>query len=106
MGIMRKWIASLAVAGALAFAAPQAEAQVVTGGLVNVTLVDVVDVGDVDVTILENVGIGVAANVAAQICGLQVGNVGVLARQVARQGQATVCTVEQDGRARNVIIGR
>jgi hypothetical protein len=49
-------------------AAPSAAAQsVVTGGLVNVTVVDVID--DVTVVVQDvNVGVGVAANVAAAPC--------------------------------------
>lgn len=53
-------------------------------GLVNVA------VGDI--TILEDVNVGVAAQVAANICGVRVGPVAVLARQVDRTGTtATVC---------------
>jgi hypothetical protein len=102
---MRKVLATLMIGGLMAFGAPDAaEAQVVSGGLVNVTLVDVVDVGDVQV-VVSNVAINVAANVAAQICGTQL-NLGVLAQQVARQGQATACQIEQDGSLRNVQITR
>lgn len=55
-------------------------------GLVNVA------VGDV--TILEDVNVGVAANVAAAICGVNVSDVNVLAEQLdADAGQRTVCTV-------------
>jgi hypothetical protein len=109
---MRKVFATLALAGALAFGAPAvSEAQVVTGGLVNVTLVDVVDVNVEDVQVLNNVAIGIAANVAAQICGTQVAVpaniVGVIASSVARQGQATACTITgQDGRQKNVQVNR
>jgi len=54
-------------------------------GLVNVA------VGDV--TILEDVNIGVAAQVAANICGLKVGPVAVLGTAVDRSDEAsTVCT--------------
>jgi len=54
-------------------------------GLVNVA------VGDV--TILQDVNIGVAAQVAANVCGLKVGPVAVLATQVDASGGArTVCT--------------
>ncbi len=57
-------------------------------GLVNVA------VGDV--TILENVDIGVAAQVAAQICGVKVGPVAVLGRAVDRSGDTrTVCESDQ-----------
>jgi hypothetical protein len=54
-------------------------------GLVNVA------VGDV--TVLQDVNVGVAANVVAQVCGLKVGPVAALARQVDRSGATTtVCT--------------
>jgi hypothetical protein len=57
-------------------------------GLVNVA------VGDV--TILENVGVGVAAQVAAAVCGVTVQNVNVLASTVVQQGEtATVCEIGQ-----------
>ena len=82
-------VAALATAGTLALAgatAPVAAAQgppvVIGGGLVNVQVVDVID-GDV---LSDNeVGIGVAAGVAAQVCGLTA-QVGVIAEQVARTG--------------------
>ena len=54
-------------------------------GLVNVMI------GDVN--ILNDANIGVAANVAANVCGVRVGPVAVLATQVDRSGaQQTVCT--------------
>lgn len=66
-----------------------ATAQVAQDGLVNV------NVGDV--TILEDVNIGVAAQVAAQICGLKVGPVAVLGSAVDRSGATrTVCTINQE----------
>jgi hypothetical protein len=95
---MRKTLAALAVGGLVAFAAPDAAEAQTQNGLVNV------NVGDV--TILENVAVGVAANVAAQICGLEVGNIGIIARQVARQSQVVVCTVEQDDGEQEVTITR
>ena len=82
----RKFFASLFASGLLAvgLAAPASAQQ---NGLVNV------EIGDV--TILENVGIGVAANIAAQICGVQV-NAAVIARQVVRNDAPLgVCTVRQ-----------
>jgi hypothetical protein len=69
-------------------AAPAASAQqnVNQQGLVNV------NVGDV--TVLENVALGVAANVAANICGVQV-NAAVLATQgVVNDEPSTICTVQ------------
>lgn len=85
-----KWIqrniAALVVAGALSLGlVGSATAQIaIQDGLVNVS------VGDV--TILEDVAVGVAANVVANICGLRVSNVAVLARQVDRSGDTvTVC---------------
>ena len=56
-------------------------------GLVNVS------VGDVSV--LDNANIGVAANVAATICGVNVGPVILLAANTAATGaQHTVCTTD------------
>ncbi|BBY95921.1 hypothetical protein MGALJ_55900 [Mycobacterium gallinarum] len=53
-----------------------------------------VNVGVGDVTILEDVNVGVAATVAAAICGINVSDVNVLATQVdADGGQQTVCDV-------------
>jgi hypothetical protein len=66
-----------------------AEAQIQNqDGLVNVA------VGDV--TILEDVNVGVAAQVAANVCGVQVKNIAVLATQVDRSGESrTVCETAQ-----------
>ncbi len=65
-----------------------ASAQPIQDGLVNVA------VGDV--TILKDVNIGVAAQVAANICGVKVGPVAVLGRAVDRSGATeTVCTTDQ-----------
>lgn len=53
-------------------------------GLVNVMIGDI--------SILNDANIGVAANVAANVCGVRVGPVAVLAQQVDRSGaQQTVC---------------
>ena len=55
-------------------------------GLVNVS------VGDV--SILDNANVGVAANVAAAVCGVNVGPVAILAVNTAATGtQNTVCTI-------------
>jgi len=57
-------------------------------GLVNVAI------GDIEV--LNNSNIGIAAEVAAQVCGLRVSNVAVLAEQVDRSGgERTVCESDQ-----------
>jgi hypothetical protein len=70
--------------------AGSASAQVQQDGLVNV------NIGDVDVRVLEDVRIGVAAQVAAQICGLKVGPVAVLGRAVDRSGDTeVVCESDQ-----------
>jgi hypothetical protein len=90
---MRRLLVTLVAAATLsvpAVADPSpALAQVaIQDGLVNVA------VGDV--TILEDVNVAVAANVAAQICGVEVGPVNVLAEQVDRSGETrTVCTTDQ-----------
>lgn len=55
-----------------------------------------IDVAVGDVTILEDVNIGVAAPVAANICGVKVGPVAVLGTAVDRGGPTeTVCTTDQ-----------
>ena len=73
------------VAGAMA---PATAATQFQDGLINVA------VGDV--TITDAVDIGVAAQVAAEICGVKVGPVAVLGRAVDRSGESrTVCTTDQ-----------
>lgn len=55
-------------------------------GLVNVSI------GDIN--ILNNANVGVAANVAAAVCGVNVGPVAILAVNTAATGtQHTVCTI-------------
>jgi hypothetical protein len=69
-------------------ASPVAAQVAVQDGLVNVA------VGDV--TIAEDVNVGVAAQVAANVCGLKVGPVAVLGRAADRSGATqTVCTTPQ-----------
>ena len=79
-------VAAFTLACTAALAAPaQAQQQ---DGLVNV------NVGDVE--ILNDARIGVAAQVAAQLCGISVGPVAVLANVVDRTGDTrTVCNTEQ-----------
>lgn len=86
MKIIAKAAAGTLVAGSLLFVGGgQALAQPNQDGLVNVA------VGDV--TIAEDVNIGVAAQVAANVCGVKVGPVAVLGTGVDRSGDtATVCT--------------
>ena len=95
---IRRSIATVGAAGALAtgslFLASPAQAQgpIFTGGLVDVTVVDAADVNNN--RILQNVGVGVAANVQAQVCGTQVGaNVLTILSAVA-QDQDVQCTNE------------
>jgi hypothetical protein len=82
---------SVAAASSLIFTGAMmapAQAQPQQNGLVNV------NVGDV--TILEDVNIGIAAQVAAQICGVKVGPVAVLGVAVDRSGDTrTVCQSDQ-----------
>ena len=86
----KKLAASLLLGTAL-FVTPVSSvaAQTTTGdGLVNVA------VGDI--TITDAVDIGVAAQIAANICGLKVGPVAVLGRTVDKSGGSrTVCTTPQ-----------
>jgi hypothetical protein len=85
----RRFAAALAFGAALALPAAGAGAQTQTqDGLVNVA------VGDV--TILQDVDVAVAAEVAANICGVDVGPVAVLGTAVDASGaDATVCTTAQ-----------
>ena len=92
----RKLLAGVLATGTLAFvAAPAAVAQPQTG-LVNVMIGDV--------TILENVGVGVAANVAANVCGVQV-NAAVIAEQVVRNAEPlAICETGEQGAEAPVTI--
>ena len=68
---MKKLIAGLGIGAALAFAAPttaEAQGPVVTGGLVNVTIVDLADVTLQDI----NIGVGAALALAANVCDVNV----------------------------------
>jgi hypothetical protein len=87
---VRNYLASLFVAGALTVGAvATADAQQTRqDGLINV------NVGDV--TILEDVNVGVAAQVAANICGVKVGPLAILGTAVDRSGTSrTVCETDQ-----------
>jgi hypothetical protein len=81
--LVSAWCAAVGAACALAvpaFAANNSQ----QNGLVNVSTGDV--------SVLDNARIGVAANVAATICGVQVGPVAILATQVDASGVTrTVC---------------
>ena len=67
---------------------PASAQPIVTGGLVNVVVTEVID--DVTVVVQDvNVGLGAALGIAANVCDV---NVNVLARQL-RTGEAT-CTNE------------
>src|SRR5262245_12573652 len=83
---MQRNIAALVVAGALSggLAGPAAAQVNVGDGLVNV------QIGNV--RILNNLNIGVAAEIVAQICDIKVSDVAVLAEQVDAGGpDRTVC---------------
>jgi hypothetical protein len=94
--LARKAAAATLLSGMLSVgvAAPAMAQQ---NGLVNV------DVGNV--TILKNVGVGLAANVAATICGVKVGPVVILATQVdASGGSAILCDADAGPAVSNVVI--
>jgi hypothetical protein len=89
MLVRRKFVGAFAATAVAvgSIGAPAAIAQP-QNGLVNVA------VGDV--AILNNVDIGVAAQVAAQICGVKVGPVAVLGAAADRSGDTrTVCESDQ-----------
>ena len=86
---MHRNIVALVVAVALAvgLAAPIAVQAQVQSGLVNVAIGDIT---------IQDIGIGIAAQVAAAVCGLNVGPVAVLAVQAVRTSNpVTVCTTQQ-----------
>ena len=88
--IARKSIATVFAGTVLAvgIASPASAQPQIQDGLVNVAI------GDVEV--LNDARIGVAAQVAANICGVKVGPVAVLARAVDRSGaDTTVCQSPQ-----------
>lgn len=80
--------ATIAAAASIGLAAPAA-AQPQQNGLVNVNIADN--------RILNNVGVGVAANFLANVCGVQV-NAAVIAQQVVRNDEPLVgqCTAQND----------
>ena len=91
MRVKKSVMATTSIAGALLMglgaAAAPASAQPIQfqDGLVNVAIGDI--------TILEDVNIGIAAQVVANVCGLKVGPVAVLGTAVDRSGDTdTVCT--------------
>ena len=92
---IRSTLATLGVTGLLAgaslgLAAPASAAPVVTGGLVNVTIVDAIDVSRVTVQL----PIAVAAN----LCNVEVE---VLAADLADGDRTADCTATADSRADN-----
>jgi hypothetical protein len=90
---MRKLVATLFLTGALAVGAtaPAASAQpVITGGLVNITVVDVLN--NNTVTLDRTVNVALALGIAANVCDV---TVGVLAQQLDT-GSAT-CQNALDG---------
>lgn len=84
-------LSAVAVGSTVATAPSANAAPLVTGGVVNVTVTDVVD--DVTVVVQDiNVALGAALGVAANVCDV---NVNVLAEQL-REGGAT-CTSDATG---------
>lgn len=83
-------LGTLLIAGTLSLAlVGTSVAQTTVGdGLVNVAI------GDIE--ILNHSNIGIVAEVAANVCGVRVSNVAILAEQVDRNGgQRTVCETAQ-----------
>ena len=86
----KRFFATLSATAMMAFAVagPAGAQPVEQDGLVNVAI------GDIE--ILNDANIGVAAQVAANVCGVKVGPVAVLGTAVDRSGDArTVCTTEE-----------
>jgi len=79
-----------------AFVGSASSAQNVQDGLVNVAVYDITVIdGDVVVTlnrVLSDINVGVAAQVAANVCGVKVGPLAVLGQAVDRSGATrTAC---------------
>jgi hypothetical protein len=79
-----------------AFAGSASSAQNVQDGLVNVAVYDItVNDGDVIVThnrVISDVNVGVAAQIAANVCGVKVGPLAILGQAVDRSGATrTAC---------------
>ncbi|GAA1758539.1 hypothetical protein [Kocuria aegyptia] len=97
MNPVRKSVATVAAAGVLlggGMAMPAYAAQ--QDGLINVVVID----DNNEILSNNNVAIGVAAQIAANVCGVKVGPLAVLGRAVDRSGQTDViceATPEQDG---------
>jgi hypothetical protein len=98
----RRTIVTLFAGTALAagIATPASAQPVIQDGLVNVNVGDVV--------VQDAVDIGVAAQIAANICGVKVGPIAVLATVVDRSGadSPTICMIdqEQDGEIVSVPV--
>ena len=90
----KRALAALATGGTLALAPAvpaMAQGPVVTGGLVNVTVTDVAN----NVLSDDNIGVGAALNVAANVCGV---GVNVLATQLGTSGPIS-CTTPTTGQS-------
>jgi hypothetical protein len=101
---MKNLIRAAVFAGALAIpmaATTSAQGPVITGGLVNVTVVDLLDTGDIITVQDVNVSVGAALALAANVCGV---GVNVLATQLG-SGIAT-CDATIEGGQRVVTIQR
>ena len=89
MGYVKKTIVTLFAGAAVmaGTAAPASAANQDQDGLINVAI------GDITIS---DVNVGVAAQIAAQVCGVKVGPVAVLGVAVDRSGDMqTVCRLEQ-----------
>jgi len=90
----KRTLATLATTGTLALAPAvpaMAQGPVVTGGLVNVTVTDVLN--NNQVLSNDNIGVGAALKVAANVCGV---GVNVLATQLGTSGPVS-CTNTLNG---------
>lgn len=89
----RRLMATVVASGALAIGASFAGAVTPAHAQNNSQQNGLVNVSVGDVSVLDNARIGVAAQVAANVCGVNVGPVAVLAANVDATGvQRTVCT--------------
>lgn len=104
MTVKMNLIRAAALAGVLAIpmaGTTSAAPPLITGGLVNVTIVDLLDTGDITVVEDVNVSVGAALALAANVCGV---GVNVLGTQLG-SGAAT-CDAAIEGGQRVVTIQR
>ncbi len=95
--------AGLIAAGSIGLAAPAQAAPLVTGGLVNVTITDVLNGNVINIPVAVPVTLGAALGIAANVCDV---NVNVLAQQLRSGGATCTSTASGQGVTQTVNISQ